>query len=536
MYNFEYQNEKKFTFSCKLCNQEVSFAISRKEYEKIEEFPIGKEFIHGDPKHKLVIYLNKDLEIEQFKVEDVIEDKGAHYSQELTKQVLSDIGLDEDDIRLYFLTTGRGVVSLAELSTLSGKSKDDAERVAEKFIEKGLYKKITGATPHYFTLPPYSALIYQLQDFQRYANEVKQSTLTELNQSFSQLDSEAEGLKKLREFSDFVIELKQNLLSQMSAQKASVDSAIANVDNIKNITGIISNLESDVRKAIDNQLLLVKKKKLKEELEQFFNRFALHLKESLENTIKSINEIITTAETAKENVRQTFADVSKNFSKVLMEGEEKLSDIAEGVSNTLTNVKETFSGKVLATFNEMLEKILKRLEISEITTREFWEQSKQTRMFTMRDVWFVKSVAEIKTQIRDELPNSKMRILIVAPDLTDIEDFIDSFKICPSRVNIRIATYVDPREGNHVEILQKLHEIPNVDLRLSEVKDVWGFNKDSEIVIICALSYTPDGKLSEVAGMGTSTHYKIFVPVIEDIWMSSKKQQIQLYKRSLGLG
>ncbi|MHA1438607.1 MAG: hypothetical protein ACTSPD_13625 [Promethearchaeota archaeon] len=535
MYLFEYKNEVNISYKCKFCMKEVSLTISRKEYEKIEEFPFGKEFVHEDPPHRLILYINKDLEVERFEIEDIIEKKSVLYSQELIKQVLNDIGLDDEEIRLYFLTTGKGAISLTEIALLINKPKEECQKIAEKFIGKGLYKEIAGATPHYFTLPPYAALIFQLKEFQKYANEVKESTFRQLTESFDQLESEAEGLKKLQEFSDFVIGLKQNLLSQMSTQKANVDNAIADVDNIKNIKGIIAALKEDVRKAIDNQLLLIKKKKFKEELERFFRRFSLNFKESLERTINSINEIVNTAETAKENVRKSFAEASKNFIKVLMDGEEKLGDITDGVFKTLTNLKTTFSTKVLNTFNEMLEKILKRLEISEITTKEFWEQSKQITFFTMKDVWFIKSIEGIKSQIKDEVPKSKMRLLIVAPDLTDID--LETLKTCSTRVNIRIATWVDISRKEHADILKRMSDIPNIDLRLSEVKDVWGINRDSEVIIICALGYNSEGKIAEIAGIGTSTqeHIRIFVPVIEDIWRSAKKQKVILYKKVLSL-
>jgi uncharacterized protein YlbG (UPF0298 family) len=530
MYLFKYKNEIEISHTCKLCLTEIKFTITRKAYEEIERFPLRKEFIHGIPAHKLILYVNKNLEIEKFKIEDIIE-KEVSFSQEYTRQVLSDIELSEEEIELYFLTTGRGTVSLAELAFLIDKSKEECQEIAEKFVKKGLYKEIIGATPHYFALPPYAALIRQLKDFKDNFSDIKKNAISQLNQSFLQLEVEAEGAKKLQDFIDFIVDLKQKMLLQIYTQKNEFDTTISDIDKIKMITEFVANLETVVKKSIDNQLLLIKKKKIKEELDRFYKRFNITLKESLNQTINDINEIINSAEKAGENVKRIFTDVSNDFNRVLNQAEEKLADISEGISQSFENLKTTFSTKVIDTFDDILNKILQKLEISEITIKEFWNQAKQVSLFTMRDVWFIKTVEGIKAQIKDEIPKAKMRLLIVAPQLTDIN--INALELCPKHVNIRIATYIDLHHADHVEILKKLNKKTNVDLRLREKQDLWGINKDSEVIMICAISRKGD-EITGIAGIGTAAHehIRIFLPLIEDAWMSASKH-INTLRRSI---
>ena len=213
------------------------------------------------------------------------------------------------------------------------------------------------------------------------------------------------------------------------------------------------------------------------------------------------------------------------------QAEEKLADISEGISQSFENLKNTFSTKVIDTFDDILNKILQKLEISEITIKEFWNQAKQVSLFTMRDVWFIKTVEGIKAQIKDEIPKAKMRLLIVAPQLTDIN--INALELCPKHVNIRIATYIDLHHADHVEILKKLNKKTNVDLRLREKQDLWGINKDSEVIMICAISRKGD-EIAEIAGIGTAAHehIRIFLPLIEDAWMSASKH-INTLRRSI---
>ncbi|GAI84933.1 unnamed protein product, partial [marine sediment metagenome] len=108
---FNGKDKVSIPFTCKLCLEEIKFEIKADEYNNTTKFPIKKVDVHGTPPHRLIVYLNKYLEIANFRVEDILE-KDVSYSQELTKQVLSDIELSDDEIELYFLTTGRDAVSL----------------------------------------------------------------------------------------------------------------------------------------------------------------------------------------------------------------------------------------------------------------------------------------------------------------------------------------------------------------------------------------------------------------------------------------
>ena len=90
----------------------------------MKKFPIKKEYVHGDPPHKLIVFINQYLEVENFEIKDVMKkEEEVAYSEELTRQVLSEIDLNDEEIELYFRTTGREAVSLGEMSLLIGKPK-----------------------------------------------------------------------------------------------------------------------------------------------------------------------------------------------------------------------------------------------------------------------------------------------------------------------------------------------------------------------------------------------------------------------------
>jgi hypothetical protein len=81
---------------------------------------------------------------------------------------------------------------------------------------------------------------------------------------------------------------------------------------------------------------------------------------------------------------------------------------------------------------------------------------------------------------------------------------------------------------SHNKILNKLDEFDNVDYRNRELQNLWGINRDYEEVVLCVLSETMvKGEMrTEIAGIGSiiEEHIKIFVPILEDAWMSARKE------------
>ncbi|MBY9019174.1 MAG: hypothetical protein KGD66_10125, partial [Candidatus Lokiarchaeota archaeon] len=448
---FQGKSEKEILIKCKLCLSEVKLIVTLAEYQNATQFPLVKESIHGTPPHKLIISLDKNLEIQEFNIEDII-DKDVSYSKELTFQVLSDIQLSEEEIELYFLTTGRDAVSLGEISILINKDKDESKMIADKFVEKGLYKEIVGATPHYAPLPPYAALIKQLSNFDEYIKNIKEQAPAQLNESFSQLEAKSKGINELNDYTEFIRNLKDRIESQMEIQKVEVDKAIKVIGEIRNINEVISNLENDTKVIIEEQI-----RDIEEQFEEMKNLIGnnlqqLHLgvisktvhqiidnvlnsrmqiivdgfntkliskiKDIMRDIVENINEITASSLKTGETLEVTFSNVTELFSKNVSYAEEKVKGISDQILGSFEDLRNIFSTRVVNTLNEELLKILNRLEISKITTKEFWEQAKKKSVMSMRDIWFIRSVEGARAHINEEISKTKMRLLIVAPNIT----------------------------------------------------------------------------------------------------------------------
>ncbi|MFX1592181.1 MAG: hypothetical protein ACFFCL_05760, partial [Promethearchaeota archaeon] len=609
MYLFKDKDIIEVPVTCKICLKEIRFPISVDEYKEVIKFPIRKEHIHGEPPHKLIAFINQYLEVENFEIKDVIEKaKDVTYSKELTKQVLSEIDLSDEEIDLYFRTTGREAVSTGEMSILIGKSKEECKKIADKFVEKGLFKEIVGATPHYQALPPYAALIAQLKKFYTYISDIRSEIPKQLDVSFSKLESEAEGMEKLKDSGEVMTGLKEKMLSQIQAQKKEFNETISAIDQIRTISEDISQL-GDISKSIsDDQLGSLSKQFenlnvrtsqiIKNQVEDLKNQFGdirdtitenlqklrlgviqqavgdvidkviasrlkditdnlnvqlsvsqtvfadelkkatsgldtevvSKLKDSIQEAVKNIDSIAAKSDEDKERM---FSALSENFNKAVKLAEQRIDGLSGGIFQSFDNIRDIFGKGIVDTLDNTLADILNRLEVSEITTREFWEQAKGTRGFTMKDIWFIRSPEAAKAHINEEISKAKMRVLVVAPNLSDID--IEAIKARPSRINFRIATYIDPNLPEHEAILSEIESMDNVDYRNRTLQNLWGINKDYEEVILCVLSKTEfrGESVTEIAGIGSiiEEHIKIFVPILEDAWVGARKEVMRTIKK-----
>ena len=612
MYLFKDKDVIEVPITCKFCLKEINFPISKKEYKDVNKFPIKRENIHGDPEHKLTVFINMSLEVENFEIQDLTEkEEEVAYSEELIKQVLSDIELSDEEIELYFRATGRETVSLGEISILIGKSKEDSKKIVDKFIEKGLFKEIVGATPHYAALPPYAALVAQLKNFYTYISDIKSKIPTQLEKSFAQLESQTKGMESLKDSSEAMNELKEKMMNQIQAQKKEFDETVTAIDQIKNITKDISGLGDVTKNISDDQIgsltaqfdtlnqktsQIIKNQveglrtqlgdvkqivtdnlqklrlgviqqavgdiiekvissrlkditdnlnvqlsvsqtvfadELKKATQGIDSEFVSKLRSSIEDAVKNIEGIGIKSDGDKE---AAFSDIMDNFNKAAQLAEAKIDGLSGDIFQSFGNIREIFSKGIVDTLDNTLNDILNRLKLSEKTTNQFWEQSKKAKgALTMKDIWFIRSPEAAKAHINDEISKAKMRVLVVAPDLLDID--IDSIKARPSRINFRISTHIDPHIKAHEAVMQELDQMDNVDYRNRTLQNLWGINRDYETVILCVLSKTEfrGEEITEIGGIGSiiEEHIKIFVPILEDAWVGARKEIMRDIKSSL---
>ncbi len=596
MYLFKGEKKKIIPIKCKLCLQEIKFEVTAEQYSKTSIFPIKMEDIHGDPQHKLIVYINRNLEIDDFRIQNLEEEEIVEIPQEITNKVLRNLGLTNEEIELYYLTSGRDIVSLGEMALLIGKSKERCKQIAEKFIEKGLYKEIIGATPHYTPLPPYAALIGQLKEFYGFISDIKDKMPIIVDKSFSEFETSAEDKAKIKETEEIIKDIKEKMLKQVDIKEGAlkpqikrsikdigdfsgitdtvVQSQIEQIkkqfedinkkainiiqtqvsglrdqlNNMKSIIGenlkklrlgvlqnaignsiekVITNSMKEIQDGLNVQLSvneMVFTEELNDIIENFDKEFVSKIKGSIENTLSQLEGMDLGV---GHDQKAIFENLGDQFNQALKVAEQKINEVYSDIFQSFDSIKDLFSKRVVSKIDDTLSEILDRVNLQEKVTKKFWDQAKKKSTFTMHDVWFIHSPEAARAHINEEISRAKLRILIVAPEITDID--LEAIKSCPSHVNIRVAASIDKSKPLHKEIAQELDKINNAVCRNRKLQNLWGINRDYEEVILCVVSKKEISgrEHTEIAGIGSiiEEHIKIFVPILEEAWMGSVKSQ-----------
>ncbi len=548
---------KEVTFRCKHCLTDITFPIDRKSMENAQ-FPVKLTNIHGLPAHKLTISINKGFNVESFEIEEVKADTKPK-STKFTQQVLRSIELNEDEIQLYFMASGKGPMSSGELAILSNKSIEQIKVITGKFVQKGLFKKIPGSTDYFQALPPYAALMSQLDKFRNMIAAMKMSTPTDLQTSFMSFEENSKGAKTLTEFVDYLTEMKSDVSKQLTTQKMEMDKSLQHlmqqqqvVLGIKDLRDqsislldihfvnlfnqfeivskkittnleklhlgvVIKTVEDVVQKNIDNQMEIIRS-----ELQaQFESKF----RNIMDTLLEDITDITNNADTIGDRLHTSFDSIITQFNATLTQTQDRIVNLSNSVNDSFGDLRSTFSDEVVITLDDILGKIVKQLDLSTSTISEFWDESKRVTNFSMQDVWFIRTPEGMQAQINDAISRAKMRVLIVAPTLSDVD--IEPLKHVRKHINIRICCSIYPDDPSHQQKMAYIDSTDNISYRDRKLQNLWGISRDYEEIIlsIIKISKGTSGYSMDVAGIGSilTEHIKIFVPILEDAWMGSHK-------------
>lgn len=331
-------------------------------------------------------------------------------AETIPRRVLKDYGLSRDEAEAYLAMVDKGPVSLGEIGLYADVSEERANEISERLVRLGLLKTIPGTRRYFQGIPPYTALLKQLNDFRGF----------------------------------------------LTALQADVPTILA--DQFKTFEEEVGTVKTKVSTAFEEQLKM-----------KVFKRFIEHI-----------------------------------ISTVLV-GE-------------LDRLKELFEERVIEALRTIVSEADERVAVSGDTLDALWKRARSTITFRFTDVWFVTSTEGFKAQINDMFSRAKSRIIVVAPNLLDID--LGAMEALKSWVNVRIVTKVDLTNPETNEAYRILSEKPNVVVRNYERQDLWAMDKDREEILIGAVQEkgTPVGLASTL-----DEHIQMFMPIIEQAWLSARK-------------
>ncbi len=555
------KNMKHIPYKCKKCLQTIEFSLDKNDPVNAV-FPIILENTHGTPLHKLTVRINKHFKVDSFEIhEDIQIAKTKMQSSKITREVLGSIGLTDNEIDLYLRSSGKGPMAVGELAILANLSTEEMAKTITKFTSKGLFKQIQGAANYYQALPPYAALLEQLKQFSNLIQSLKIDTPTNLQLSFSSFEEKSQGVQNLKQFMKNMEGLKSGLTDTLETQKENLDQNLSKLKEQKKFATELQNLRDQSLALLDehtislfNQFELLKRKiannleklhlgvivntvgdivqkSIDIEMEKiqtdFQSQFENRFRKILDQLIGEITQMTDSASQIETGVSETFSGVLSQFNQVLQETETKLGEVSGTVENSFSALKNTFSDEVVLTLDDVLGKIVEQIDMNIETIQECWDESKRVLNFSMKDVWFIRTPEGMQAQITDTVSRAKMRVLIVAPNLSDID--IEPLKRLPNHINLRICCRINVQDPEHQRILKYLDSRDNFTYRERALQNLWAIHKDYEEIILGIVNenvINPDEVIIEVAGIGSvlDEHIKMFVPIVEDAWMGSTRE------------
>ncbi len=351
-------------------------------------------------------------------------------------------------------------------------------------------------------------------------------TLSDIEKGADQLSTSIEeGLSHLKQwFSSDVIEGFTTALSEVDQGASYAFEAVEKgFDNLKTwfkkdvVTDISSTLAT-IEKSADSASNIITTEFTK--LRNWFNT----------DLIRSISEILSTVELkigdASKAVTKEFfdlrqqleRDVVKTTKETLAKVEEKVGSATTLITDSINRIRSTYAERVVTATRDMLTNVEDRVTRSQDTMYSLWEYAKSVVSYRFKDVWFVIGKEGTMAQINETVTKAKARLLIIAPELEDI-DPIPILEL-KKHVAIRVAANIDPKSPKCQEVITQLAQRPNIELRNYPDKNVWGISRESEETLLSAVSGVGD-----VAGIATvvSEHQKMFVPILEDCWLKGRK-------------
>ncbi|MHA1792538.1 MAG: hypothetical protein ACTSVI_07825 [Promethearchaeota archaeon] len=343
---------------------------------------------------------------------------------------------------------------------------------------------------------------------------IQQVVKGELEGSFADIQNSVVGIQQ-----SFIDNFHQNFNQIIRVHLANFSNTIQGllidvVEQVEKIQQTNNAIVNSVKKTIDD---------VSNNLKDSFKKTSGAFEGTIKDAEKKMGLVSTQLEGMLETIvnefERIFSDVLEDFSKTAEESKIRAEALSGEIDVALNTIRDVFKGEVVKELENILASMEYRVVESRKTIEDFWERAKSDVLYSLKEVWFIRSPEAVISAINESLMEAKMRVLIVAPTLDDVD--LRPLLEAKKTTNIRLACAIDTTSKRHLAILSVLDEHPNISYRhyKGEVT-IWGVNRDFEKCVVAVVS-----KNKEVAGIGTilEEDIRLFTPILEECWRSGRK-------------
>lgn len=272
----------------------------------------------------------------------------------------------------------------------------------------------------------------------------------------------------------------------------------------------------------DNESLRMEIEKLKKQLE--IKDSLIKLKDeqvkTLENSLKLKDQVIQTLESSL-NIKDEKAKTLEKQIKLKEEEIENLIStsldpllLKEKVEKIKDLEKELkiLNGE-LAKSDEDLESL--ELKLEKLTNKKANPATSNILEATNTNI----SKSEIIEKMKDILQNASHKVMIVTPNILDLQD-VPVYDV-RSSVSVNIACLVNEGIDEHTELLDELLSLDNIAIRNYEREDRYVITRDGEELFLAVIGNSENNYL--VIHTQDRNHIRLLNSLTMEAWIASRK-------------
>lgn len=132
-----------------------------------------------------------------------------------SRKALERLGLKSNEVDAYFAIVGKGICLSSEIAKKANVPESEGLNICNKLVAAGLLQEIPGRTIRYKAIPPYSALLKQLEEFRDYITDLRKTVPKQLAEEFDRFETGFARVSGLGDFKNFVISVQEDIPKAM---------------------------------------------------------------------------------------------------------------------------------------------------------------------------------------------------------------------------------------------------------------------------------------------------------------------------------
>ncbi|MHA1271667.1 MAG: hypothetical protein ACTSPY_17880 [Candidatus Helarchaeota archaeon] len=366
---------------------------------------------------------------------------------------------------------------------------------------------------------------------------IQEKLINDQKEFISSLKTSMQNLEELIKKEQSLNEEKQKIIAQqqdtISEQQSTIteqdsiirDQQISIVSQQKDLSTLSQEIKEKTEQLLrintewENQASLLKNRifDMKNELSEKEKKFENTIAER-EEKIRELTNIIKNLEIELESIKtQQSGGISKSAIK---EYEDKIKELEKTIfekDKTIKDLEDQLAGGDLDLKTELEIKNIKIAELERRLQALSGEGMEAPPPGERSNIILTKTSAI--ESIKSLIGTLKSTGMIFVPTIDYLEEFdLDQLK---SSVRLKIATYIDYTNQQHVDLFNKYNSMNNIEIKIYEAKDLWAINKDLEILL-----FAPIGENKSIAGLIVHSENQIdfFASLLNSSWTARCKQ------------